>query len=53
MSLKFTIQVQQKKEENTADMMAYMESQKAAMQEAITLHLKALTDPEKNFGRNI
>ena len=36
--------VQQKKEENTADMMAYMESQKAAMQEAITLHLKALTD---------
>lgn len=39
--------VQQKKEENTADMMAYMESQKAAMQEAITLHLKALTDPEK------
>lgn len=27
--------------------MAYMESQKAAMQEAITLHLKALTDPEK------
>lgn len=39
--------VQQKKEENTADMMAYMESQKKAMQEAITLHLKALTDPEK------
>ena len=39
--------MQQKKEENTADMMAYMESQKAAMQEAITLHLKALTDPEK------
>lgn len=36
-----------KKEENTADMMAYMESQKKAMQEAITLHLKALTDPEK------
>ena len=30
--------VQEKKEENTADMMAYMESQKKAMQEAITLH---------------
>lgn len=39
--------VQQKKEENTADMIAYMESQKPAMQEAITLHLKALTDPER------
>lgn len=26
-----------------------MESQKGAMQEAIVLHLKALTDPEKNL----
>jgi hypothetical protein len=39
--------VQQKKEENTAEMLAFMESQKGAMQEAIVLHLKALTDPEK------
>ncbi len=39
--------VQQKKEENTAEMLAFMESQKGAMQEAIILHLKALTDPEK------
>ena len=34
--------VQRKKEENTADMLAFMESQKSAMQEAIVLHLKEI-----------
>ena len=38
---------EQKKEENTAEMLAFMESRKGEMQKAIDLHLKALTDPEK------
>lgn len=38
---------EQKKEENTVEMLAFMESRKGEMQKAIDLHLKALTDPEK------
>lgn len=38
---------EQKKEENTVEMLAFMESRKVEMQKAIDLHLKALTDPEK------
>ena len=37
---------EQKKEENTVEMLAFMESRKGEMQKAIDLHLKALTDPE-------
>ena len=39
--------VTQKKKENTLDMLAFMDSRKEKMQEAIDLHLKALTDPKK------
>lgn len=39
--------VTQKKEQNTLDMLAFMDSRKEKMQEAIDLHLMALTDPEK------
>ena len=38
---------EQKKEENTVEMLAFMESRKGEMQKAIDLHLKALTDPKK------
>ena len=41
---------QQKKEQNTQDMLAFMDSRKEKMQEAIDLHLAALTDPEKIQG---
>lgn len=37
----------QKKEQNTLDMLAFMDSRKGKMQDAIDLHLKALTDTEK------
>lgn len=37
----------QKKEQNRIDMLAFMDSRKEKMQEAIDLHLAALTDPEK------
>ena len=37
----------QKKEQNRLDMLAFMDSRKEKMQEAIDLHLAALTDPEK------
>lgn len=37
----------QKKEENTKDMLAYMDSRKGKAQEAVDLYLEALTDPEK------
>lgn len=36
-----------KKEQNTADMLAYMESRKAKAQEAVDAYLEALKDPEK------
>ena len=39
--------VAQKKEENTADMLAYMESQKGLVCEIIGKGLAALNDPEK------
>lgn len=37
----------QKKEENTADMLAYMESRKEKAQKAVDAYLEALTDPAK------
>lgn len=41
---------EQKKEQNTQDMLAFMDSRKEKMQEAIDLHLAALTNPEKIEG---
>lgn len=38
---------EQKKRQNTLDMLAFMDSRKQKMQAAIDLHLKALTDPKK------
>ncbi|WP_196032110.1 helix-turn-helix domain-containing protein [Flavonifractor plautii] len=43
----FAQKAQQKKRQNTLDMLAFMETRKEKMQEAIDLHLMALTDPEK------
>ena len=43
----FAQKAQQKKKQNTLDMLAFMETRKEKMQEAIDLHLMALTDPEK------
>lgn len=37
----------QKKEQNTADMLAYMESRKEQAQKAVDAYLEALADPEK------
>lgn len=37
----------QKKEQNTADMLAYMESRKEKAQKAVDAYLDALTDPAK------
>jgi transposase-like protein len=39
--------VAQKKESNTADMIAYMESKVGKVKEAINLYMDILTDPEK------
>ena len=38
---------EQKKKQNTLDMLAFMDSRKKKMQEAIDMHLQALTDEEK------
>ena len=46
-SAEITKKVQQKKEQNTADMLAYMESRKAKAQEAVDAYLDALADPAK------
>lgn len=46
----FAQKAQQKKEQNTQDMLAFMDSRKEKMQEAIDLHLAALTNPEKIEG---
>ena len=46
----FAQKAQQKKRQNTLDMLdmlAFMETRKEKMQEAIDLHLMALTDPKK------
>lgn len=43
----FTEKSEQKKEENTADILAYMESQKQIVCEIIGKGLMALNDPEK------
>lgn len=39
--------LQRKKEENTLEAIAYLDSRKAKIEEAIDLHLEALTDREK------
>jgi transposase len=39
--------IEQKKEENTLDMLAYMESRKGQAQEVVDAYLKALADPGK------
>lgn len=39
--------LQRKKEENTLEAIAYLDSRKAKIEEAIDLHLEALTDKEK------
>lgn len=43
----FKKKAEQKKKQNTLDMLAFMDSRKEKMQEAIDLHLMALTDPKK------
>lgn len=42
-----TQKAQQKKEENTKDMLAFMDSRKKEAQNVIDLYLSALNDPEK------
>lgn len=48
----FTEKSEQKKEENTADILAYMESQKQLVCEIIGKGLMALNDPEKLASAN-
>ena len=43
----FAQKAEQKKAENTADMLRYMESRRAQAQEAIDVYLHALTAPDK------
>lgn len=43
----FAQKAQQKKTQNTLDMLAFMDSRKEKMQQAIDMHLAALTDEEK------
>ena len=43
----FAQKAEQKKAENTADMLRYMESRRAQVQEAIDVYLHALTAPDK------
>lgn len=43
----FKRKAEQKKKQNTLDMLAFMDSRKEKMQEAIDLHLQALTDQQK------
>ena len=43
----FAEKCNQKKEENTADVLSYMDKQKAAVCEIIGIYLTALKDPEK------
>ena len=49
----FAQKAQQKKRQNTLDMLAFMETRKEKMQEAIDLHLMALTDPKKISGAGL
>ena len=48
----FAEKCNQKKEENTADILAYMESQKQIVCEIISKGLSALNDPEKLANAN-
>lgn len=43
----FKKKAEQKKKQNTLDMLAFMDSRKGKMQEAIDIHLKYLTDSDK------
>ena len=43
----FKKKAEQKKKQNTLDMLAFMDSRKEKMQDAIDLHLKALMSPKK------
>ena len=51
-SVDFVEKCEQKKEENTADILAYMESQKSLVCEIIGKGLMALNDPEKLASAN-
>ena len=46
----FAGKAEQKKKQNTLDMLAFMESRKGKMQDAIDLHLDALTSKKKIDG---
>lgn len=52
-SPEFTKIAQQKKEENTADVLAYMDEHKDLVCSFIGLGLKALNDPDKIDGANL
>lgn len=52
-SPEFTKIAQQKKEENTADVLAYMDKHKDLVCSFIGLGLKALNDPDKIDGSNL
>lgn len=52
-SPEFTKIAQQKKEENTADILAYMDEHKDLVCSFIGLGLKALNDPDKIDGSNL
>lgn len=52
-SPEFTKIAQQKKEENTADVLAYMDEHKDLVCSFIGLGLKALNDPDKIDGSNL
>ena len=52
-SPEFTKIAQQKKEENTADVLAYMDEHKDLVCSFIGLGLKALNDPDKIGGSNL
>lgn len=52
-SSEFTKIAQQKKEENTADVLAYMDEHKDLVCSFIGLGLKALNDPDKIDGSNL
>ncbi len=44
---------EQKREQNTAEMIAFMDSRKAEAQKVIDAYLKALADPEKLDGASL
>lgn len=48
-----TKKAEQKKEQNTIDMLAYMESRKEQAKEVLDAYIKALADPEKICGAKL